>query len=205
MLIRVCRTFIEYLNDSKYREFLKKMVPIIDSLIESASENFSINPLEIYINVTKTDKYDESLTSDKALENSTVQKTFSEEIANIRHHIKQFFDLLDAEAENLPFSIRFMCQQVFNNPNLTVKSKSRIINNIFFQTLTNMIIIPESFDLTSKPGSSIKKNHRTLLTQFSRILKDCCRNIEYSEKYMQPLNELINENYARLEYILKHN
>ncbi|KAJ4134694.1 iqgap- protein [Fusarium equiseti] len=202
-----------YTRSPRDRKYLRDLLgPLIrDNIVEDPALDLESDPMQIYrsaINNTelatgRPDQRPLDVPREVAIRDPETRRLFIDHLRDLREICDQFFLALEDFLHKMPYGLRFICNQIFENLRQQFKREPpenllQVVANWLWRFyLQPAVIAPENVGVIEKSLSPLQKRN---LSEVAKVISQIASGRPFGGEnvYLQPLNAFVAESVERL-------
>ncbi|QPC67254.1 hypothetical protein HYE67_009485 [Fusarium culmorum] len=202
-----------YTRSPRDRKYLRDLLgPLIrDNIVEDPALDLESDPMQIYrsaINNTelatgRPDQRPLDVPREVAIRDPETRQLFIDHLRDLRDICDQFFLALEDFLHKMPYGLRFVCNQIFENLRQQFKREPpenllQVVANWLWRFyLQPAVIAPENVGVIEKSLSPLQKRN---LSEVAKVISQIATGRPFGgdNVYLQPLNAFVAESVERL-------
>lgn len=207
------KLFSAYIKSPRDRKYMRDMLgPIIkENVIENPELDLESDPMQIYLSSIENEQLrtgqrsqrSPDIAREEAIRDPETKRTFIAHLQDLRDIADQFFTALEEQLHKIPFGVRYIAQQMFQN--LTSRFQHdeqghilQIVGHWIWKSyLQPGLVEPE------KAGSidrGLSQMHKRNINEVAKVLGQVAAGRLFGSEnvFLQPLNSYVGESIERL-------
>ncbi|EXM29236.1 IQ domain-containing protein containing GTPase activating protein [Fusarium oxysporum f. sp. vasinfectum 25433] len=205
-----------YTRSPRDRKYLRDLLgPLIrDNIVEDPALDLESDPMQIYrsaINNTelatgRPDQRPLDVPREVAIRDPETRRLFIDHLRDLREICDQFFLALEDFLHKMPYGLRFVCNQIFENLRQQFKREPpenllQVVSSWLWRFyLQPAVVAPENVGVIEKALSPLQKRN---LSEVAKVISQIASGRPFGGEnvYLQPLNAFVAESVERLHQI----
>ena len=207
------KLFRAYVKSPRDRKYMRDILgPIInESVIDNSELDLESDPMQIYLSTIENEQLrtgqrsqrSPDIPREEAIRDPETKRTFIAHLQDLRDIADQFFTALEEHLHKMPFGVRYIAQQMFQN--LTSRFQHdeqghilQIVGHWVWKSyLQPALVEPEKFGAIDRGLSQV---HKRNINEVAKVLSQIAAGKLFGSEnvFLQPLNSYVGESIERL-------
>lgn len=207
------KLFGAYIKSPRDRKYMRDLLsPIVkDSVIDSPELDLESDPMQIYLSAIENEQLrtgqrsqrSPDIPREQAIRDPETKRTFITHLQDLRDIADQFFAALDDNLQRMPFGVRYIAQQMFQNLTSRFQHEEQgyilqVVGQWVWKAyLQPALIEPEKFGVIDR---GLSQEHRKNIGEVSKVVGQIAAGRLFGGEnvFLQPLNSYVGESIERL-------
>lgn len=207
------KLFGAYIKSPRDRKYMRDLLsPIVkESIIDNPELDLESDPMQIYLSATENEQLRTGQRSQRspdipreaAIRDPETKRTFITHLQDLRDIADQFFMALSDNLQKMPFGVRYIAQQMFQNLSSRFQHEEQgyllqlVGHWVWKSYLQPALTEPEKFGVIDR---ALSQEHKRNVGEVSKVVGQVAAGRLFGGEnvFLQPLNSYIGESIERL-------
>ena len=207
------KLFGAYIKSPRDRKYMRDVLsPIVkDSIIDNPELDLESDPMQIYLSAIENEQLrtgqrsqrSPDIPREQAIRDPETKRTFITHLQDLRDIADQFFAALDDGLQKMPFGVRYVAQQMFQNLTTRFQHEEQgyllqIVGHWVWKAYLHPALTePEKFGVIDR---GLSQGHKKNLGEVSKVVGQVAAGRLFGSEnvFLQPLNSYVGESIERL-------
>ena len=207
------KLFGAYIKSPRDRKYMRDVLsPIVkDSIIDNPELDLESDPMQIYLSAIENEQLrtgrrsqrSPDIPREQAIRDPETKRTFITHLQDLRDVADQFFAALEDSLQRMPFGVRYVAQQMFQNLSSRFQHEEQgyilqIVGHWVWKAfLQPALTEPEKFGVIDR---GLSQEHKRNVGEVSKVVGQVAAGRLFGGEnvFLQPLNSYIGESIERL-------
>ena len=207
------KLFSAYIKSPRDRKYMRDVLsPIVkDSIIDNPELDLESDPMQIYLSAIENEQLrtgrrsqrSPDIPREQAIRDPETKRTFITHLQDLRDIADQFFAALEDSLQRMPFGVRYVAQQMFQNLTSRFQHEEQgyilqIVGHWVWKAfLQPALTEPEKFGVIDR---GLSQEHKRNVGEVSKVVGQVAAGRLFGGEnvFLQPLNSYIGESIERL-------
>ena len=207
------KLFGAYIKSPRDRKYMRDVLsPIVkDSIIDNPELDLESDPMQIYLSAIENEQLrtgrrsqrSPEIPREQAIRDPETKRTFITHLQDLRDIADQFFAALEDSLQRMPFGVRYVAQQMFQNLTSRFQHEEQgyilqIVGHWVWKAfLQPALTEPEKFGVIDR---GLSQEHKRNVGEVSKVVGQVAAGRLFGGEnvFLQPLNSYIGESIERL-------
>ena len=207
------KLFGSYIKSARDRKYMRDLLsPIIkDAIIDNPELDLESDPMQIYLSAIENEQLrtgrrsqrSPDIPREQAIRDPETKRTFITHLQDLRDIADQFFAALDDNLHRMPFGVRYVAQQMFQNLSSRFQHEEQgyilqIVGHWVWKAyLQPALTEPEKFGVIDR---GLSQEHKRNVGEVSKVVGQVAAGRLFGGEnvFLQPLNSYVRESIERL-------
>ena len=207
------KLFGAYIKSPRDRKYMRDLLsPIVkDNIIDNPDLDLESDPMQIYLSAMENEQLrtgqrsqrSPDIPREQAIRDPETKRTFITHLQDLRDITDQFFSALEDGLQRMPFGVRYVAQQMFQNLTSRFQHEEQgyilqIVGHWVWKAyLQPALTEPEKFGVIDR---GISPEHKKNVGEVSKVLGQVAAGRLFGGEnvFLQPLNSYVGESIERL-------
>ena len=207
------KLFSAYIKSPRDRKYMRDLLsPIIkDNIADNPELDLESDPMQIYLSAIENEQLrtgrrsqrSPDIPREQAIRDPETKRTFITHLQDLRDIADQFFAALDDSLPRMPFGVRYVAQQMFQNLTSRFQHEEQgyilqIVGNWVWKAyLQPALTEPEKFGVIDR---GLSQEHKRNVGEVSKVVGQVAAGRLFGGEnvFLQPLNSYVGESIERL-------
>ena len=207
------KIFGAYIKSPRDRKYMRDLLGTIikENVIDNHELDLESDPMQIYLRSIENEQLrtgqrsrrNPDIPREEAIRDEETKRTFIAHLQDLRDIADQFFGVLEDILFKMPYGVRYIAQQMFNNLMSKFQHDDRshilqIVGHWVWKSYLQLALLePEKFGVVDR---GLSQEHKRNLGEIGKVLGHIAagRLFGADHVFLQPLNSYIGESIERL-------
>ena len=207
------KLFGAYIKSPRDRKYMRDLLsPIVkDSVIDNPELDLESDPMQIYLSAIENEQLrtgqrsqrSPDIPREQAIRDPETKRTFITHLQDLRDIADQFFAALDDNLQRMPFGVRYVAQQMFQNLTSRFQHEEQgyilqVVGHWVWKAyLQPALTEPEKFGVIDR---GLSQEHKKNIGEVSKVVGQIAAGRLFGGEnvFLQPLNSYVGESIERL-------
>ncbi len=207
------KLFGAYIKSPRDRKYMRGVLsPIVkDSIIDNPELDLESDPMQIYLSAIENEQLrtgqrsqrSPDIPREQAIRDPETKRTFITHLQDLRDIADQFFAALEDSLQRMPFGVRYIAQQMFQNLTSRFQHEEQgyllqIVGHWVWKVyLQPALTEPEKFGVIDR---GLSQEHKKNVGEVSKVVGQVAAGRLFGGEnvFLQPLNSYVGESIERL-------
>lgn len=207
------KLFGAYIKSPRDRKYMRDVLsPIVkDSIIDNPELDLESDPMQIYLSAIENEQLrtgqrsqrSPDIPREQAIRDPETKRTFITHLQDLRDIADQFFAALEDGLQRMPFGVRYVAQQMFQNLTSRFQHEEQgyilqIVGHWVWKAyLQPALTEPEKFGVIDR---GLSQEHKKNVGEVSKVVGQVAAGRLFGGEnvFLQPLNSYVGESIERL-------
>lgn len=207
------KLFGAYIKSPRDRKYMRDLLsPIVkDSVIDNPELDLESDPMQIYLSAIENEQLrtgqrsqrSPDIPREQAIRDPETKRTFITHLQDLRDIADQFFAALEDSLQRMPFGVRYVAQQMFQNLTSRFQHEEQgyilqIVGHWVWKAyLQPALTEPEKFGVIDR---GLSQEHKKNVGEVSKVIGQIAAGRLFGGEnvFLQPLNSYVGESIERL-------
>lgn len=207
------KLFSAYIKSPRDRKYMRDVLsPIVkDSIIDNPELDLESDPMQIYLSAIENEQLrtgqrsqrSPDIPREQAIRDPETKRTFITHLQDLRDIADQFFAALEDGLQRMPFGVRYVAQQMFQNLASRFQNEEQgyilqIVGHWVWKAyLQPALTEPEKFGIIDR---GMSQEHKKNVGEVSKVVGQVAAGRLFGGEnvFLQPLNSYVGESIERL-------
>ncbi len=207
------KLFGAYIKSPRDRKYMRGVLsPIVkDSIIDNPELDLESDPMQIYLSAIENEQLrtgqrsqrSPDIPREQAIRDPETKRTFITHLQDLRDIADQFFAALEDSLQKMPFGVRYIAQQMFQNLTSRFQHEEQgyllqIVGHWVWKAyLQPALTEPEKFGVIDR---GLSQEHKKNVGEVSKVVGQVAAGRLFGGEnvFLQPLNSYVGESIERL-------
>ena len=207
------KLFGAYIKSPRDRKYMRDVLsPIVkDSIIDNPELDLESDPMQIYLSAIENEQLrtgrrsqrSPDIPREQAIRDPETKRTFITHLQDLRDIADQFFAALEDSLQRMPFGVRYVAQQMFQNLTSRFQHEEQgyilqIVGHWVWKAfLQPALTEPEKFGVIDR---GLSQEHKRNVGEVSKVVGQVAAGRLFGGEnvFLQPLNSYVGESIERL-------
>ena len=207
------KLFGAYIKSPRDRKYMRDLLsPIVkDSIIDNPELDLESDPMQIYLSAIENEQLrtgqrsqrSPDIPREQAIRDPETKRTFITHLQDLRDIADQFFAALEDGLQRMPFGVRYVAQQMFQNLTSRFQHEEQgyvlqIVGHWVWKAYLHPALIePEKFGVIDR---GLSQEHKRNIGEVSKVVGQIAAGRLFGGEnvFLQPLNSYVGESIERL-------
>ena len=207
------KLFSAYIKSPRDRKYMRNLLsPIIkDNIVDNPELDLESDPMQIYLSAIENEQLrtgrrsqrSPDIPREQAIRDPETKRTFITHLQDLRDIADQFFAALEDGLQRMPFGVRYVAQQMFQNLTSRFQHEEQgyilqIVGHWVWKAyLQPALTEPEKFGVIDR---GLSQEHKRNVGEVSKVVGQVAAGRLFGGEnvFLQPLNSYVGESIERL-------
>ena len=207
------KMFSAYIKSPRDRKYMRNLLsPIIkDNIVDNPELDLESDPMQIYLSAIENEQLrtgrrsqrSPDIPREQAIRDPETKRTFITHLQDLRDIADQFFAALEDGLQRMPFGVRYVAQQMFQNLTSRFQHEEQgyilqIVGHWVWKAyLQPALTEPEKFGVIDR---GLSQEHKRNVGEVSKVVGQVAAGRLFGGEnvFLQPLNSYVGESIERL-------
>ena len=207
------KLFSAYIKSPRDRKYMRDLLsPIIkDNIVDNPELDLESDPMQIYLSAIENEQLrtgrmsqrSPDIPREQAIRDPETKRTFITHLQDLRDIADQFFAALEDGLQRMPFGVRYVAQQMFQNLSSRFQHEEQgyilqIVGHWVWKAyLQPALTEPEKFGVIDR---GLSQEHKRNVGEVSKVVGQVAAGRLFGGEnvFLQPLNSYVGESIERL-------
>lgn len=207
------KLFSAYIKSPRDRKYMRGLLsPIIkDNIVDNPELDLESDPMQIYLSAIENEQLrtgrrsqrSPDIPREQAIRDPETKRTFITHLQDLRDIADQFFAALEDSLQRMPFGVRYVAQQMFQNLTSRFQHEEQgyilqIVGHWVWKAyLQPALTEPEKFGVIDR---GLSQEHKRNVGEVSKVVGQVAAGRLFGGEnvFLQPLNSYVGESIERL-------
>lgn len=207
------KLFSAYIKSPRDRKYMRGLLsPIIkDNIVDNPELDLKSDPMQIYLSAIENEQLrtgrrsqrSPDIPREQAIRDPETKRTFITHLQDLRDIADQFFAALEDSLQRMPFGVRYVAQQMFQNLTSRFQHEEQgyilqIVGHWVWKAyLQPALTEPEKFGVIDR---GLSQEHKRNVGEVSKVVGQVAAGRLFGGEnvFLQPLNSYVGESIERL-------